>query len=198
MRELVLAQSRIKNRRIVQIKNRPAAPIEPNQVWEMDMTKTYLNGYGWLYIMAIIDRFDRSIVGYEINSCARAIQWLNAFDKAIKNRFPDGSRDQGSLILQVDNGCQPTSKRFIEAVQLCDVNLIYSAYATPEHNAHIERFFRTLKEEEIWYNLYETYSEAITSIEVYIDFYNNDRIHSALGYLTPAEFYQQTTLQKIA
>lgn len=198
MRKLGLTQSRIKNRRIVQMKDRPEHPTEPNQVWEMDMTKTYLNGYGWLYIMAIIDRFDRSIVGCEINSRSRTVEWLSAFDKAVKNRFPDGSRDQGKLVLQVDNGCQPTSKKFIEAVKLCDVDLIYSAYATPEHNAHIERFFRTLKEEEIWYNLYETYSEAVTSIEVYIDSYNNDRIHSALGYLTPAEYYRQSILLKAA
>jgi len=198
MNKLALSQHRIKNRRIVQMKNRPSQPDGPNQAWEMDMTKTYLNGYGWLYIMAVIDRYDRSIVGYEISSRARAAEWLTAFDKAIKNRFPNGTRDHAELILQVDNGCQPTSKAFVKAVELCDVKLLYSAYATPEHYAHIERFFRTLKEEEIWYNLYETYSEAITSIEAYIDFYNNDRIHSALGYMTPAEYYQQSILQSAA
>ncbi len=80
----------------------------------------------------------------------------------------------------------------------CDVAIMYSAYATPEHNAHIKRFFRTLKEEELYYNLYETYSEAITSIEAYIDFYNNNRIHSVLGYLTPVEYYQQSILQNVA
>jgi putative transposase len=148
MKKLGLTQNRIKNRRIVQMKDRPAQPTEPNQVWEMDMTKTYLNGYGWLYIMAIIDRFDRSIVGYEINSRCRAMEWLSAFDKAIKNRFPDGSRDQGGLVLQVDNGCQPTSKKFIEAVKLCDVDLLYSAYATPEHNAHIGGFSVLLKKKK--------------------------------------------------
>lgn len=197
MCKLGLTQNRLKNRRVVQMKERPSQPTRPNQIWEMDMTKTYLNGYGWLYIMAIIDRYDRSIVGYEINSRSRAAEWLAAFDKAIKNRFPHGTRDHG-LILQVDNGCQPTSKAFIREVSTCDVTLVYSAYATPEHNAHIERFFRTLKEEELYYNLYETYSEAITSIEAYIDFYNRNRIHSALGYLTPAECYQQTILQNVA
>jgi len=179
------------------MKDRPEQPNKPNQVWEMDMTKTYLNGYGWLYIMAIIDRYDRSVVGYEINSRTRSAEWLTAFDKAIKNRLPQGTRDQG-LILQVDNGCQPTSKAFIREVATCDVKLLYSAYATPEHNAHIERFFRTLKEEELYYNLYETYSEAITSIEAYIDFYNNDRIHSALGYMTPVEYLQEAFIQNAA
>lgn len=93
---------------------------------------------------------------------------------------------------------QPTSNKFIKEMAVCDVTLLYSAYTTPEHNAHIGRFIRTLKEEEIYYNLYETYSEAITSIEAYIDFYNNNRIHSALGYLTPAEYYQQSILHNAA
>ncbi|MFY9323253.1 MAG: IS3 family transposase, partial [Syntrophomonadaceae bacterium] len=60
MNKLGLSQQRLKNRRIVQMKERPGQPTKPNQIWEMDMTKTYLNGYGWLYIMAIIDRYDRS------------------------------------------------------------------------------------------------------------------------------------------
>lgn len=197
MNKLGLSQQRLKNRRIVQMKERPGQPTKPNQIWEMDMTKTYLTGYGWLYIMAIIDRYDRSIVGYEISSRSRTDEWLAAFDKAVKNRFPEGTRDQG-LILQVDNGCQPTSRKFVKELSTSDITLLYSAYATPEHNAHIERFFRTLKEEELYYNLYETYSEAITSIEAYIDFYNNHRIHSALGYLTPAEYYQQSILQNVA
>ena len=197
MNQSGLSQKRFKNRRLVQMKQRPPKPQKPNQVWEMDMTKTYLNGYGWLYIMAIIDRYDRYIVGYEVSSRARTIEWLSAFDKALKNRFPNGSRDQG-LILQVDNGCQPTSQRFVNELAACDVALLYSQYATPEHNAHIERFFRTLKEEELYYNLYETYSEAITSIEAYIDFYNHGRIHSAIDYFTPAEFYLQNFLQFVA
>jgi len=95
--------------------------------------------------MAIIDHYDRSIVGYETNSRSRATAWLTAFDKAVKNRFPEGTRDQG-LILQVDNGCQPTSHRFVKELSTCDVALLYPAYANPEHNAHIERFFRTLKQ----------------------------------------------------
>jgi hypothetical protein len=59
MNKLGLSQQQLKNRRIIQMKERPGQPTKPNQIWEMDMTKTYLTGYGWLYIMAIIDRYDR-------------------------------------------------------------------------------------------------------------------------------------------
>ncbi|NLX02831.1 MAG: transposase [Syntrophomonadaceae bacterium] len=72
-----------------------------------------------------------------------------------------------SLELRIKDLEQALGRKTLED---CDVALLYSAYATPEYNAHIERFFRTLKEEELYYNLYETYSEAITSIEAYIDF----------------------------
>ncbi|MGI6327128.1 MAG: transposase [Saccharofermentanales bacterium] len=157
MNKLDLSQQRLKNRRIVQMNERPGQPTKPNQIWEMDMIKTYINGYGWLYIMAIIDR-----------------------------------------VLQVDNGCQPTSHKFVKELSTCDVALLYSVYATPEQNAHIERFFRTLKEEELYYKLHDTCSEAITSIEAYIDFYTGKRIHSALGYITPAKYYQQSILQNVA
>jgi hypothetical protein len=77
-------------------------------------------GYGydqdlpkWLWMALYqgnIERYDHSIVGNEINSRSRTTEWLKAFDKAVKNRFPNGTRDQG-LILQVDNGCQPTRQQ---------------------------------------------------------------------------------------
>lgn len=109
------------------------------------------------------------MIGYEINSRSRTTEWLTALDKAIKNRFPKGTRNQG-LIFQVDNGCPLTCRAFISKNAACDVTLLYSAYATPEQNAHIERIFRTLKDEEFITTLYETYNKAISSVEAYLDF----------------------------
>jgi len=70
----------------------------------------------------------------------------------------------------------------------------------PEHNAHIERYFRSLKEEEIWPNIYETVSEAQEAVADYVRFYNTHRVHSALGYLTPQAFHRQhaDSQQKVA
>ena len=64
----------------------------------------------------------------------------------------------------------------------------YTGYNAPDDNAYVERVIRTLKEEEIWPNAYDTLAEARTAIESYISYYNHDRIHSALGYRTPNEF----------
>lgn len=79
----------------------------------------------------------------------------------------------------------------------CGVALLYSVYVAPEHNAYIERFFRTLKA-ELYFNLYDIYSEAITFVEAYIYVYNNNSVHSTLGYVTLGKYYQQGILQKIA
>lgn len=185
-----LGQARIERRRPKPTADRPTnEPTRPNQVWQMDMTKFFLEGFGWVHVMGIIDLFDRMIVGYHISPRARGAEWLATFNDAVQKRFPDGVREALPLILQTDNGCQPTSRAFVKGIRLCDVGLAYTALATPEHNACIERFFRTLKEEEIWPNLYETYEQAVQSIERYIAFYNLERVHSSLGYRTPADYH---------
>lgn len=63
-----------------------------------------------------------------------------------------------------------------------------TGYNNPDANAFIERWFRTLKEEAVWLNEYRTFDEAKQDIERYIRFYNTERLHSALGYRSPAEY----------
>ena len=64
----------------------------------------------------------------------------------------------------------------------------YTGYNAPDDNAYVERLIRTVKEEEIWLNLYDTVSEARAAVEEYIRFYNEERLHSSLGYRPPKEF----------
>ena len=63
----------------------------------------------------------------------------------------------------------------------------YTGYNAPDDNAYIERVIRTVKEEEIWPNVYDTVSQARASLESYVNYYNQERIHSAVGYRTPNE-----------
>ena len=62
----------------------------------------------------------------------------------------------------------------------------YTGYNAPDDNAYVERVIRTIKEEEVWPNSWDTFLEAHEAIESYIRFYNEQRLHSALGYITPA------------
>jgi len=92
------------------------------------------------------------------------------------------------LVVRSDNGSQPCSKKFVEYLGKSGVRGQYTGYNAPDDNAYVERVIRTVREEEIWPNLYDLLSEARAAVEAYVDFYNNERIHSALGYLRPHEY----------
>jgi putative transposase len=198
LRDIRWTTQRIARCRRPKESRRPATPTRPNELWQMDMTKFFIPGLGWAHVIAILDVYTRLIVSHRVTLRARAEEWIATWDQALQNEFPDGLRDRPTLTLQVDNGCQPTSRSFLQAVKLCDAQLAFTAVATPEHNAHIERFFRTLKEEEIWPSLYETFEEAKASIDAYVRFYNSERIHSSIGYVPPAEFKRACTVLNAA
>lgn len=165
----------------------------------MDMTKFFLNGLGWVNVIAVIDSFSREVVGHHVALRGRSQEWLEALNKALLNRFPKGIREtETQLTLQVDNGCQPTSRNFVSTVKQCSIDLAFTAIATPEHNAIIERFFRTLKEESIWVHFFDSYEQAVSEIQGYINFYNEKRIHSSLGYISPQCFAKQNIIKKTA
>lgn len=96
------------------------------------------------------------------------------------------------LTLRSDNGAQPCSKKFIEFMGRHGVKGQYTGYSAPDDNAYVERVIRTIKEEEVWPNGWETFNEAHEAIENYIKFYNEERPHSALGYSTPAKTAAKT------
>jgi len=92
-----------------------------------------------------------------------------------------------ALTLRSDNGPQPCSKRFAEFLSAHGIKGQYTGYNAPDDNAYVERVIRTIKEEEIWPNLWDTLGEAREAIGEYVEYYNNERIHSALNYRTPSE-----------
>lgn len=93
----------------------------------------------------------------------------------------------GQLVVRSDNGSQPCSKKFVEYLGKKGVRGEYAGYNAPDDNAYVERVIRTVKEEEIWANVYDTLSEARAALEAYVNYYNQERIHLGLGYRTPNE-----------
>lgn len=79
----------------------------------------------------------------------------------------------------------------MELIHTLEIEHLKTAYNHPEGNGMIERFFRTLKEEEVWLNEYENFQEAKERIEKFIHFYNTEKIHQSLGYRTPHESYMK-------
>lgn len=163
-----------------------ARPTRPNECWQIDMTSFQLSDFTPLFLVVIIDCFTREIVGHTLDRRCRAREWVAALRTALEQRAITKEQAQ-QLTLRSDNGAQPCSKAFVEYLGSVGVRGQYTGYNAPDDNAFVERVIRTIKEEEIWPNLWDFVPEAREAIDSYMSYYNNDRIHSALDYATPRE-----------
>ena len=163
-------------------------PVAPNRGWQIDMMSFVLSDLTSLYLIVVIDCYTRKIVGWSLDSRCRAGEWVSALRMGLESQGLTSKELCRNLVVRSDNGSQPCSRRFVEYLGKVGVQGQYTGYNAPDDNAYVERVIRTVKEDEIWANVYDTLSEARAAIEDYINDYNNERIRSALGYLTPSEF----------
>jgi putative transposase len=162
---------------------------EPNQIWQSDMTKIWAGpAVGWAYLVSVIDCCTREIVGWHLSHRCRTEDALAAVEQAVLARLPEGSR-AATLTITTDNGTQFTSSRFLETLGRLGITHRRTAYHHPEGNSYIERFHRSLKEEEVWTAEYRTLEEARTSIARWIEEYNHDRPHRGVENRTPHEAF---------
>jgi len=162
-------------------------PEKPDQWWGIDMTKVMVNGFGWMYIVVVLDWYTKKIVGYYAGMQCLSKHWLEALDEAINWQFPDGVRGH-NLNLMSDNGCQPTSLNFMQSCKCLDIHQAFTSYNNPKGNADTERLFRTMKEELLWLNEWISPFELTDALQSWIKYYNQDYLHSALEYKSPIEF----------
>jgi putative transposase len=161
----------------------------PNEIWQSDMTKVWAGpAVGWAYLVSVIDCCTREIVGWNLSHRCRTEDALAAVEQAVLERLPEGSR-AAHLTLTTDNGTQFTSTRFIDTLNRLGITHRRTAYHHPEGNSYIERFHRSLKEEEVWTAEYRSVEEARTSIARWIEEYNHDRPHRGVANHTPHEAF---------
>ncbi|HFE65265.1 MAG TPA: hypothetical protein ENK14_12750 [Caldithrix sp.] len=86
----------------------------------------------------------------------------------------------------------------MKVAALLGIQQAFTAYSNPKGNANTERWFRTIKEDCIWLHEWDSYKRVKADIDKYIDFYNNDYVHSALNGMSPNEFLKNETLKKAA
>ena len=171
----------------VERRNKPRAD-RPLQYWGIDMTKFMIQGVGWAYLHIVLDWYTRKIVGYSIALRSRTAEWKEALDMAIMKEFPGGVRGKGLRLIS-DNGSQPTSVSFMKEAKLLGIQQIFTSYNNPKGNAETERMMRTIKEEVIWLEEFETFEQAKGRITKWIETdYNKSYVHSAIGYCSPEEF----------
>jgi putative transposase len=104
-------------------------PTWPNQWWGIDMTKVMIEGFGWVYLVVVLDWHTKKVVGHYAGLQARAWHWLVALNRAVNRQFPDGVRDR-ALNLMADNGCQPTSLAFMRACAAMNIRQAFTSYST--------------------------------------------------------------------
>jgi putative transposase len=154
----------------------------PRQAWVADITYIGLPG-GFAYLACVLDVFLRKIVGSSMSSKITAELPLAALTNALYNHAPPVG-----WIHHSDRGSQYLSDQYIKLVGNAKGRISCSDKASPEDNAFMESFFKTLKAEEVWLQDYENLEQADESIESFIRYYNADRMHSSLNYTSPDKF----------
>ena len=166
----------------------------PNVVWVSDTTYFRLDGKTY-YICAILDLFSRKVVAHK-TSIKHSAQLINGtFKLAYAKRKPDAG-----LIFHSDRGAQYTSHSFQKLLKTCNVTQSFSPSGSPYHNAVMESFFSSVKQEELYRANYHSVIEFKERLSRYMDFYNNERPHTTLRFKTPNAyeimFYEQPAGEK--
>ncbi len=165
------------------------------QVWVSDIT--YISTkQGWLYLTTVIDLGDRKVIGWSLGSTLKAADTsVAAFNMAIKNR-PITQQ----LIFHSDRGVQYACNEFTDILKKYKtVKQSMSRKGNCWDNAVAESFFKTLKSEWTNWHKYQSVKQAALSVFEYIEgWYNLKRKHSALGYLSPAEYEKYLLTKKSA
>lgn len=141
---------------------------------------------GFCYLAAILDAFSRRVIGWSVESYLDAELSVAALRLALSTRTITSE-----LVHHSDRGVQYACAAYTDLLKERSIQISMSRCGNPYDNAQAERFMRTLKEEEVYLSDYDDVSEARTSIKHFLEsVYNHKRLHSAIGYLPPAEFEQ--------
>lgn len=166
---------------------RNVIPRQPDRVWVADITYIRLAA-GFCYLAAILDACSRKVIGYALSKNMDAELALAALRAAVQHRQPPPD----SCIHHSDRGVQYASQEYRTALAQFGLIGSMSARANPYHNAQAESFMKTLKVEEVYLADYRTFADVISRLPRFIDeVYNAKRMHSALGYQSPAQFEAQ-------
>jgi putative transposase len=153
-----------------------------NQVWSTDITYIPMRD-GFVYLVAIMDWYSRRVLAWRLSNTMDSSFCVEALEQALK-RF--GTPE----IFNTDQGAQFTAEAFTKPLRERGIAISTDGKGRCLDNVFVERLWRSLKYEEVYLHAYDNATEARAGIGRYLDFYNNERPHQALGYQTPAAFHR--------
>jgi putative transposase len=171
---------------IIRAADKTPKASQPCELWQTDLTYIPCGVDGWCYLFNVLDVFSREWAGKQFSPTATKDNAI----LSVENALVSHSQLDPSPRLRADNGPQYTSRTFRESMQVLGLRLEHIMYRTPEQNGAIESFHRTLKKEYVWPYEFESFQDAERAIDAAFVDYNERRIHSSLGYLTPSEFLE--------
>jgi putative transposase len=178
-------KEKVESRYTDNIINREFQVAAPDKAWCGDITYIRTEA-GWVYLAAVIDLFNREVVGYSISKKPNSELTKRAMANALSNRQPSER-----LIFHSDRGCQYSSKGYVEYLEEHNIECSMSRKGNPYDNACMESFFATLKKEWIYFRRYKDIGQVGNSLFEYIElFYNRKRMHSSIANKTPKEYYR--------
>jgi transposase InsO family protein len=155
----------------------------PNQLWVGDITYVWTRE-GWMYLAVLIDVYSRRVVGWAMRPSLSRELAIEALRRALELRRP-----APGLVHHTDRGCQYASRDYRRLLAGAGITTSMSRSGNCLDNAMAESFFATLEHELLRDHLFESRSEALQAVAEYLEnFYNRERMHSALDYASPIEY----------
>ena len=167
----------------------PSVAKRPDERWSTDLCRVWGGRDGWLSLALVMDCHTPELLGWKLSRTGKATTAGAPLEQALIARFGALGRVSTPFLLRSDNGLVFTSNHFRRLTKTYGLQQEFITPHCPQQNGMVERLIRSLKEQCIHRHRFESQRHAMRIIGDWIQFYNNQRPHQALGMKTPAEAY---------
>ena len=165
------------------------SPLQSNSRWEADLTTLVLKDGSHMYLCAVMDTYDREVIGNFLGFRCRAIDAVQALKMAVSSRFKsDVVPTDITLDIRLDRGSQFTAKEFGDSARQANIHMEFCDIQAPNQKPFIESFFSSFKREVVYRHEFSNPIQIFNAWSQYVLWYNSKRPHSALNFLSPLQF----------